>query len=316
MKTIEVEVKQLTGKDKQAFMGKPTDISLVNNVIDLNEETEPVMVVDKDTGEKLVYCDDLVGYDPDVVLDFLDSLEIATDNKKGRLGTGVKNSHIQIGFMPANGMRGNYCTPTRYYTKALQYFGYYMSVYGEHMFKEKMPELYEEHAVTMQNLANDELKIAPESLFTSAVINKNNDIQFHIDRGNTIPGTTLLCYFLKDVKGGATVVPEIDLAYIPKHNGMVIFDGYRFIHGVQPIEKLTEDAARYSIVYYSKKELFKCQTSLSDEKEHANEVNNKILLNKQKGWEKVRKDIERHREKIEENFAEYLNSTEKDSTDE
>ena len=41
-------------------------------------------------------------------------------------------------------------------------------------------------------------------------------------------------------------------------------DGYRFIHGVAPIVPTVEDGKRYSIVYYSKKELFEfyCYNSL------------------------------------------------------
>lgn len=294
MREISLENRAFGPADKQRWLGKVVSPSHVGTVIDLEREDGPVLARDE-TGTPVFYACPLEGYDPDVVLSLLDNIKFETNR---RMATGKKSQLIQIGFTPRQLFNGQACLPTKHYTGVMKHFGYYMSVYGEDQYRRVMPELYGAHAEQMRKLRNPEMRMAPGSLFTSAVINCNNDIEYHIDTGNTDPGTTLLCYFMRDVDGGHTVVPELDFAYKPRNNWMTIFDGFRYIHGVEPIRQVEEGGVRYSVVFYSKKGLFKCHTSMDEEVEAANQINGMQFLGRTDRVKEFELEVTRVREQL------------------
>ncbi len=300
MITIEVDLKPV---NKKTFLNKNANINHVKTYLDLTQYNESILIVERTTREKLGYIAELEHYDSDTIFEYLDTIKIADSS---RAGAGVQSKHVQIGFMPANTMRGNFCSKTSHYSESLQIFGYYMSIFGEDMYKKYLPELYEEHRKEMEKLKDDKLKISKNSIFTSAVINRSNSIQYHIDKGNTVPGTTLINYFVKDAVGGELIIPELDLAINIKNNIFLIMDGYRFIHGVAPIVPTAEGGKRYSVVYYSKKELFNCAVDIEDEKKKANKINTLAFMNKKENLVKSKKKVDGMLAKIKSRYGEYL----------
>jgi hypothetical protein len=301
MITIEIDYVKV---DKKKFLNKNAHVEHVKNYIDLNQYNESVLFVERTTGEKLIYIANLEHYDSDTIYNYLNNIKI--NSTAARAGKGVVAKHIQIGFMPGNTLRGSFCSKTSSYSESLQVFGHYMALFGEAEYKKYLPELYESHCKVMEKLKTQEVKISKDSLFTSAVINRSNNIQYHIDSGNTQPGTTLINYFVKGVKGGELIIPELDLAINIKNNIFIIMDGYRWIHGVAPIVQTEEDGKRYSVVYYSKKELFNCSVDADNEKIRANRINTLSFINKKDNLIKNKLDVDRMLRVIKERYKDYL----------
>lgn len=118
------------------------------------------------------------------------------------------------------------------------------------------PELYERHAETTE-------KVLPEwrmegSIFTSGIINRNNPLAYHFDRGNFQRVWSNMLVLKKDVTGGYLSVPEYDVAFALPDNSLLMFDGQDLLHGVTPIGRHSDDAYRYSIVFYSLKQMWHC----------------------------------------------------------
>ena len=304
MKTLQLEYKQLTREEKRGWLGKFGSVDQMEHYLDLAKEDVDagILVVDATTGRKLLYIGAMRGYDTQAVFDYLGSLRISP---KSRLSRGVVSNHIQIGFTPRNNFRGNFCTPTLSMMehKDLQVFGHYMALHGEAEYKKAMPEMYADHVKEMEKLKDDQLKISPTSLFTSAVINKSNRIQYHLDKGNTSEGATLMCYVMRDTKGGELLLPELGLAINVTDGVFILAEGHKLIHGVAPIERTTESAERYSVVYYSKKELFNCKVVLDDEQDYANEKNTINFVEKLDNMESLQKMRDRNYNKVKEKYG-------------
>jgi hypothetical protein len=60
--------------------------------------------------------------------------------------------------------------------------------------------------------------------------------------------------------GGTLAVPEFDVRFALPHNSLLMFDGQQLLHGVTPIILKEEDSVRFSIVFYSLKQMWNCLT--------------------------------------------------------
>lgn len=99
-----------------------------------------------------------------------------------------------------------------------------------------------------------------ESLFTSGIINKNNALAYHFDAGNFENVLSCMLVLRKDMDGGWLCVPEINIRFFLRNNALFLFDGQRILHGVTPMEATSEQAYRFSVVYYSLRGMWKCMT--------------------------------------------------------
>jgi hypothetical protein len=66
--------------------------------------------------------------------------------------------------------------------------------------------------------------------------------------------------FKKGVEGGRLCCPEFGIKFEIEDNTLLVFDGQSILHGVTPIKKLHPDAYRYTIVYYSLQQMWRCDT--------------------------------------------------------
>jgi hypothetical protein len=99
-----------------------------------------------------------------------------------------------------------------------------------------------------------------DSMFTSGIVNHNNPLKYHFDSGNYIGVWSAMFALKKDVGGGHLACPEIDIAFECRNGSLTMFDGQSILHGVTPIVKKTPEAVRFTVVYYSLKKMWSCES--------------------------------------------------------
>jgi hypothetical protein len=95
--------------------------------------------------------------------------------------------------------------------------------------------------------------------FTSGIINKNNPLKYHFDAGNIGQVYSNMIAFKNDCEGGHLALPEFDIGLEISNRSVVFFDGQDILHGVTPFRLLSRDAYRYTIVYYTLKQMWNCK---------------------------------------------------------
>ena len=116
-------------------------------------------------------------------------------------------------------------------------------------------------------------------MFTSGIVNHNNPLKYHFDSGNYNGVWSAMFAFKRDIEGGHLACPEIDVAFKCSNFSLVMFDGQSILHGVTPIKKMKPDAVRYTVVYYSLKAMWSCD-SPSDELERMRSKRQEIELSR------------------------------------
>lgn len=119
------------------------------------------------------------------------------------------------------------------------------------------PELFGQHLTITQEKVQPEWHLE-STPFTSGIANKDNQLRYHFDTGNFKDVWSGMLVFKKDVAGGFLSVPQVDLCFELKDHSILLFDGQSLLHGVTPFRKLTKEAYRYSIVYYSLRQMWNC----------------------------------------------------------
>ena len=113
------------------------------------------------------------------------------------------------------------------------------------------------------------------SMFTSGIVNHNNPLKYHFDSGNYVGVWSAMFAFKRDVDGGRLACPEIDIAFECANRSLTMFDGQSILHGVTPIIKKRPDSVRYTVVYYSLKQMWSCESN-QNEIERMREMRMKI----------------------------------------
>ena len=107
-------------------------------------------------------------------------------------------------------------------------------------------------------IIKDEWKIKGTP-FSSGIINKNNALKYHYDTGNIKGVYSNMVCFKKNCEGGYLVLPEFDIALEVSNRSIVFFDGQDILHGVSPFQLTTMNGYRFTIVYYTLQQMWKCQ---------------------------------------------------------
>jgi hypothetical protein len=128
----------------------------------------------------------------------------------------------------------------------------------EDAYRQANPELYGEHEQTVA-------KVLPEwrlggGVFTSGIINRNNKLPYHYDRGNFADCWSNMLVFKSACSGGDLVCPELDLCFRLRDHSLFMFDGQAILHGVSPFRLTRRDGWRFSIVFYSLQQMWRCET--------------------------------------------------------
>lgn len=169
-----------------------------------------------------------------------------------------------FGYQPRIALRRDFCTATTLATEAPEEHQAIAdgSKIIDACYRSLHPDLYRvHHQQTDRVLADYHLEDSP---FTSGIINDNNPLPYHYDAGNFRQVWSGMLVFKFAIAGGYLNLPEFDLAIQLKHRSLLMFDGQGILHGVTPIQRLTPEARRFSIVYYSLAGMWNC-APLSDE---------------------------------------------------
>ena len=120
------------------------------------------------------------------------------------------------------------------------------------------PDLYSRHREYAETKVVNEYHLE-ETAFTSGIINKNNPLGYHYDRGNFRDVWSGMLVFKRFIEGGYLSLPEYGIGIELRNRSLLMFDGQGLIHGVTPIKKLHPTLARrYSVVYYSLQGMWEC----------------------------------------------------------
>lgn len=215
--------------------------------------TAPTLVFDADTNDLVLVCLQL---DEDTS-DIENALQTVKMDKTART-TGVRTTSKIFGAQARTLPRRDHCTaaalaienPTAHSTIA----GYADTV--SRYYETYNPNIYADHKQKTRKVL-DEWRME-NSIFTSGSINLNNPIPYHFDAGNYAHVWSNMLVFKHEVGGGYLSIPEYDLAFALPTNSLLMFDGQQSMHGVTPIEMFSEEAYRYSVVFYSLKQMWSC----------------------------------------------------------
>lgn len=172
---------------------------------------------------------------------------------------GLVTTSRTFGFKPRNVLRHDFCSAAGMASEQPAEHAVIVAgaaVAGRY-YRQHNPELYAHHAATVDDRIRPEYHFEDE-VFTSGIINDNNPLKYHFDTGNFRDVWSGMLAFRNGTAGGYLAMPEYDLAIAIADRSLLLFDGQSILHGVTPIVKLKPNATRYSIVYYSLKEMWNC----------------------------------------------------------
>ena len=238
---------------------KETDFDII-----INENTT---IRDQNTGEIiLVYMKLKEGVDE------LREAIINLKYVKGRRAQGLKAFDKIFGYMSRIGFQNDYCSTAGFARESPKNHKIVCD-YGDKLgdlYKEMVPEMYNKHSKIVAEKVKPEW-ILGNSPFTSGVINKNNQLNYHFDSGNFKDVFSNMIAFRKKIEGGRLSLPEYNIGLEIDDSTVTLFDGQKILHGVTPINYLTPESYRFSIVYYSLSQMWKC-TSPKEELDRIKKV--------------------------------------------
>lgn len=193
-----------------------------------------------------------------------DSLRWAVRTIKYTTGKRTRGLSIHstiFGYRPKIPARQDYCSSavmSRNFPKQ----HYYIVDYAKQLttyYNNYFPDVFNKHTEEIKKRVMDEWTIAGTP-FTSGIVNKDNPLKYHHDRGNFKGVLSNMVAFKKGVEGGRLVIPEYGIKLEIDDNTLTVFDGQSIMHGVSPFQKIDGGGYRYTIVYYSLEQMWKCNT--------------------------------------------------------
>jgi hypothetical protein len=244
MERIHVNRKTLDLKEYTYRVAKSDDCQTV--------VAEPAIIYEGDR-IKIVYCEM-----EENLLDLVQALKSVNYERSFRTGGLPTNSRI-FGYSPRSTLRKDFCSTTSLST---QFPKEHATICARAKVADKYydrwnPTLHRDHEIITDH------KVLPEwhledSVFTSGIVNKNNPLRYHFDTGNFKDVWSAMMVFKGGVEGGGLNVPEYDIHFTLKDHSLLMFDGQGLLHGVTPFKLTRPDGYRYSIVYYSLRQMWNC----------------------------------------------------------
>lgn len=219
---------------------------LINQNLILKEKGKPVLVY--------MVVDDI--YNEKELVRELNKIRFEISRRqKGLIG----NSRV-FGYSPRIAIKRDFCS-TSLMASEHQLAHEMVCDLGKHIsdyYKKYCPDMFDFHD-DKSKIIKDEWKIQGTP-FSSGIINKNNALKYHLDTGNIRDVYSNMLCFRKNITGGHLVLPEFNLALEIANRSVVFFDGQDIIHGVSHFNMKTLNAYRFTIVYYTLHQMWRCQT--------------------------------------------------------
>jgi len=246
MKTYYVTPLDLNYKD---YIKRPAHPKDYTNLI-----KGDAIVIDSSTNEIVVVYMKL----PEKEIKLLREVVKRVHYQKTRRTSGLSTDSRIFGYMPRETIRKDYCSSSALvrdqpkYHAIIANFGARLAQY----YQQLAPEVYTEH----KKIADE--KILPEwrikgSPFTSGIINKNTQLNYHFDTGNFRDVYSNMIAFKNQCEGGYLAFPMYDMALEIGDGTIAFFNGQKHLHGVTPFTKGV-GGYRFTLVYYTLQQMWKC----------------------------------------------------------
>ena len=169
---------------------------------------------------------------------------------------GLGESQI-FGFRPPTPYGANYCGPShstvahpKQYSQLVK-----LGCLAAEKYKALCPVEFERQEQLVSGVL-PEWRIAGTP-FTSGIVNRNNTLRYHYDKGNIEDCMSAMIVFRKDCQGGMLSVPEFGAEFLLEDGAFFFFNGQKILHGVTPIYTGTF-GYRYSVVFYALRKMMEC----------------------------------------------------------
>lgn len=198
----------------------------------------------------------------------LDAMRWAVQNikyAKGIRSRGLVSQSAIFGYKPKVAMRQDFCSSSAM-AKNQSKEHFFITDFAKNLtnyYRDNFPKVFENHAKIVQEKIKDQWVIKGTP-FTSGIINKDNPLKYHFDSGNFKGVLSNMVAFKKNMSGGRLVIPAYNIKLEIADGSLSVFDGQSILHGVSPFIKLNEKAYRYTVVYYTLEQMWKCET-INDE---------------------------------------------------
>jgi len=198
-------------------------------------------------------------------------------NRGHRAGGIPVTGSATFGWLPRVPMRADYCrlskcTMERPVVKEVLYP---LSTKVSEKYKEIDLAVYQKQLEIQKDLPSDFLM--PDSIFTSGIVNRNARMRYHTDAGN-FPGVwSSMLVYKRNIEGGNLHIPELGMVQGLEDGDLVMFDNQTYLHGVTKFTPTSKHYYRYTIVFYSLRNMLKC-LPYKEEMDRFNKNKTKIAL--------------------------------------
>lgn len=244
MKIIEVQRTGIDYKDYVKRSALETDYkTLITDDCVIVLDGKPIILYKK------------VDFETQLLADTLNQVKYQTTTRT----SGLQTTSRVFGYQPRIPLRRDFCSSTSLAHESPK-LNEIVCDYGRKLlepYEQGFPETYKQH---LQE-TNEKIRaswVIDKTPFTSGIINKNNPLKYHFDAGNFKDVCSCMLCLKNDVSGGYLSCPEIDIGFKLDNGTCLIFDGQGLLHGVTPITKLSPQAYRYTVVYYTLLQMWKC----------------------------------------------------------
>lgn len=195
----------------------------------------------------------------------------------GRRSGGMLSRSATFGFMPRDDLRHPCCRAAQLHLAHPEAATVLEDAAGS-MAAELLKTNPKQHAAQLERVQSVHPRWRMRGdIYTSGIINYNNTLLYHRDRGNFSDSWNAMMVIKKNASGGELVLPEYDLA-IEYGNGDCIWSNANEItHGVTHVLPQREDGYRISIVWYALQAMRRCGTP-EEELAHARAFKRKTAV--------------------------------------
>ncbi len=254
MKLISRDRKKLTRKLSNPKTPQKFGTAFARHGEKLIDEDSTILV---DGEPAVVYIGGQV-LEPDLESALIETCRRVDYNESARTD-GLQTRSKTFGALPRVTLRRDFCTKAMMEQDQPQEAAFFhrLAKHTSKLFEIKNLQRYERQKALVAGIL-PEWRL-PGDVFTSGIVNWNNELRYHHDAGNFPDCWSAMYAFSSDCKGGDLVIPELDLRFSFREPALIMFDGAKLLHGVTPID-LRPLGYRYSVVFYAMKQLCRCGT--------------------------------------------------------
>lgn len=190
-------------------------------------------------------------------------------------GQHIKSATAVIGYFDRQGGRFPFCRTTRFTATEVERWETVLPMVhrADELLKRLLPE---RHAA--QKAACDRSHpsyIITGTAMSTVTVNNNAVAAVHSDKGDFADGFGVISCVRRGLYTGARLCfPQFRIGVDLEDGDTILFDAHA-LHGMTPMEKLSEDAERITSVYYFREKIQNCG-SPDEERENAKRVRGKL----------------------------------------